>query len=154
MATVSKRNLIPTYPFRVTMEMHFFCPSQHSNAFMAMTFFACSANLTRTPTGHVTQTGSLSQLCTHTHTFNSICISSCCSVFFFSPVKHLLKIRKLRNLDGNMTYFFCLMRELFVPKATFLGRTRTRFLDTKLTWRVGDKLEQRVFVLNISLSCF
>lgn len=58
--------------------MHFFHPSQHRNASMALASLSHAVQLSHsTPTGHVTQTGSLSHTHTHanSHISNSIHIS-------------------------------------------------------------------------------
>lgn len=106
------------------MKMHFFRPSQHRNASMALAFLSHAVQLSHsTPTGHVTQTGSLSHTHTHanSHTHSTLYIFLCSCFFFFSLNRSILKIS---IPEGMWATFLCFNGKSFFCAKCVLGRTR------------------------------
>lgn len=104
--------------------MHFFRPSQHRNASMALAFLSHAVQLSHsTPTGHVTQTGSLSHTHTHanSHTHSTLYIFLCSCFFFFSLNRSILKISIPEGMWAtflcfNGKSFFCAKCVLVAPE--------------------------------------
>lgn len=133
METVSQCNLIPSDPYRVTMEMHSFCLSPHSNASMALAFFACSVISKSHTCPYKTYDTSLFPLTpthtnTHTHTEARSHIFSCIHIFLFFSHNRSICWRwrtTSKNPGGNRSYFWCLMSKLYFLCQKLPGCTRT-----------------------------